>query len=128
TDRVGDWLRFVMIVKARQIAPAGGAPQFDWTGADHDAKPEPAKKPKNENRRTASREWTPIDQWAEKDRQKTGLEQLNLPAVAVPDLPDMDNRHVHRPKNREKDRIRIPAKNDQRQPETSPGKDRQCVV
>src|SRR6266550_4495158 len=128
TDRAGDWLRFVMIVKARQIAPAGVAAQLDQTGSDHDAKPEPAKKPENKDRRTASREWAPIDQWAEKDRQKPGLEQLNLPAVTVPDLANVDNRHVHRPENREKDRIRIPSKNDQRQTETCPCKDRQCVV
>src|SRR5436190_2237780 len=44
-DRIRDRLRFVMIVKAGQIAPAGVTAQFDQAGADHDAKAEPAQTP-----------------------------------------------------------------------------------
>jgi hypothetical protein len=50
-DRIRDRLRFVMIVKAGQIAPAGVTAQFDQAGADHDPKAEPAKKPEDKKRR-----------------------------------------------------------------------------
>src|SRR6266487_1969740 len=50
TDRIRNWLGFVMIVKASEIAPALVATQFDQACADHDAKTEPAKKPDDEQR------------------------------------------------------------------------------
>src|SRR4029077_20866466 len=98
--RVRDRLRFIVIVKAGEIAPARVATQFDEAGPDHDAKTEPAKKPDDKQRRTAFRKWPAIEQRAKKYRQGPSLEQLNFPAVAVPNLADVDNRHVHHPQNR----------------------------
>src|SRR3954471_7848297 len=110
----GDGLRLVMIVKARQIAPARVATQFDQAGANHDAKTEPTKKPNHQNRRPAAREWPPIKQWTKKDRQETGLQQLDFPAVSVPNLADVNDRHVHRPKHSEQNCVCVSTKNDER--------------
>src|SRR3982074_3078495 len=85
-DRIRNRLRFVVVVHAGEITPAFVAAKFDQTGADHDAKPEPAKKPDHEKRRPAFWERAAIEQRAKKDRQETGLEQLRFPAVAVPNL------------------------------------------
>src|ERR1700680_1511036 len=82
--RIRNRLRFIVVVKAGEIAPARVAAQFDEAGADHDAKTEPAKKPDNKQRRPAFGKRTAIQQRTEKDRQEPGLEQLNFPAVAVP--------------------------------------------
>src|SRR5262249_35298603 len=48
-DRVRDWLRFIVIVETRQIAPAGVTAEFDQACAKHDTKPEPAKKPDHQD-------------------------------------------------------------------------------
>src|SRR5215472_1418943 len=69
-DRARDRLRLVVIIKAGEIAPAWVAPQLDQTGADHNAKPEPAKEPDDKNRRPAFRKRPSIEQWTEKDRQE----------------------------------------------------------
>src|SRR5947208_10759491 len=97
TDRVGNRLRLVMIVKASQIAPAGVAANLNQSRADHDAKTEPAKKPENEDRGAAPWKRPCVEQRAKKDRQKPGLQQFNLPAIAIPDLADVHDRHVHCP-------------------------------
>src|SRR6266516_7263949 len=103
TDRIWDGLRFVMVVKTGQIAPAGVAPQFDQAGAKHDAKTEPPKKPDHQDRRPGLGKGPAIEQWTKKDRQESRLEQLNFPSVAVPNLADVNDRHVHRPKDRQQD-------------------------
>src|SRR6266576_6366384 len=95
TDWVRDWLRFIMIVETRQIAPAGVAPQFDQAGAKHDAKTEPPEKPDHQDRRPGLGKGPAIEQWTKKDRQESRLEQLNFPSVAVPNLADVNNLHVH---------------------------------
>src|ERR1700680_2188733 len=97
--RIRNRLRFVVIIKAGEIAPARVAAQFDEAGADHDAKTEPAKKPDNEKWWRPARKWRGIEHREKKDGQEPGLEQLNFPAVAVPNLADVDDRHVHRPEN-----------------------------
>src|SRR5712691_10303644 len=85
-DRARDWLRFVVIKHAGQIAPAFVASDFDQTGADHDPKTEPAKKPDHQNRRPGLWKRSPIEQRTEKDRQEASFEQLNFPTVTVPNL------------------------------------------
>src|SRR5438552_17760060 len=107
TERVRDRLRLVVIIKAGEITPAWIAPQFDETGADHNAEAEPAKKPEDKERRTALRKWPAINQRTEKDRQETGLEQLNYTAVNVPNLTNVHNQHVHHPKNLKEDGLRV---------------------
>src|SRR4030095_1024273 len=86
TDGTRNRLGFVVIVKAGKIAPAWVAPEFDQARTNHDAKNKTSKKPDNENGRPAFRKRASIEQRAKKDRQEASLEQLNLPAVTVPDL------------------------------------------
>ena len=45
---------------------------------------------------------------------------LDFPAVAVPDLPDMDVRHVERPEQGHDDGIRVAREDDQREGEPGP--------
>ena len=68
TDRVWDGLRFVMVVKTCEIAPARVAAQFDQAGAKHDAKTEPPKKPDHQDRRPGLGKGPAIEQWTKKDR------------------------------------------------------------
>ena len=90
-DRTWDRLRFVVIIKTGEIAPAWIAAHFDKTRTDHDAEAKPAEKPDNKERRGSFGERPAIEQRAKEDRQKTGFEQLNFPAVAVPNLTDVDD-------------------------------------
>src|SRR5262249_12928983 len=128
TDGTRDRLCLIVIVKAGQVAPAWGAAQLDQTRADHDTKTKPAKEPYNQHRRPALEKRTAIDQRAKKDRQKAGLEQLNLPTVTVPDLSNVYDRHVHRPKDAKKNCIGVAAKNNQRQTDTNPRENRQSII
>ncbi len=84
-DRVWDRLRFIVIIKTGEIAPAGVAAQFDQAGAKHDPKAKPAKKPDHQNRRPGLWKRPAVEQWTKKNRQEPRLEQLDFPAVAVPD-------------------------------------------
>src|SRR5690348_215478 len=89
-QRVRQRLRFVMIIQASQVAPARGATEFNEPRAEHNSKNQPAEQPDHELRRRPARERPPVQQRAEENRQKTRLQELNLPAVTVPILPDMD--------------------------------------
>src|SRR5437660_4424918 len=60
-DRAWDWLSFVVVKHAGQVAPAFVATNFDQAGADHDPKTEPAKKPEHQNRRPAFRKWATVE-------------------------------------------------------------------
>src|ERR1700688_4508673 len=88
--RIWDRLRFVVIKHTGQIAPAFVAAQFNQTGADHDPKAKPAKKPDYQNRRPTLWKRPSIEQRAKKDRQESGFKKLNLPAVTVPNLADVN--------------------------------------
>src|SRR4030095_17021732 len=68
TDRVWDGLRFVMVVKTCEIAPAWVAAKFDQAGAKHDAKTEPPKKPDHQDWRPGLGKRPTIEQWTKKDR------------------------------------------------------------
>src|SRR6266480_1865998 len=127
-NRTRDGLGFVVIIKTGQIAPTWIAAQLDQAGTNHDAKTEPAKKPNHQEGRPAFRKGTTIEQRAKKDRQEASLEQLCLPTIAVPHLPDVNDGHVHRPENREQNRVRVTAKDNERQTKTNPGKDRQTLI
>src|SRR5260370_9845272 len=108
------------MIETGESAPTGVAAEFDEAGANHNAKPEPAKKPENEKRRRTFWKWSGVEQRAEKDRKESGLEQLNFPAVAVPNLTNVDDRHVHRPKNGEQDCVRVTSESNQRKNEPNP--------
>src|SRR5436189_254754 len=51
-----------------------------------------------------------------------------FPTVAVPNLANVHDRHVHRPENREEDGVGVASENNKRQTKTEPCKDRQRVV
>src|SRR5213075_3576086 len=48
--------------------------------------------------------------------------------IAVPNLANVHDRHVHRPENREENGIGVASENNKRQTETEPCKDQQSVV
>ena len=52
---------------------------------------------------------------AQEDREEAGLDQLDLPAVAVPELADLDDRELERPEQRELDRVREAEEQRQRE-------------
>src|SRR5205823_3141058 len=108
-DRTRNRLGFVVIKHAGQIAPALVAAHFDQAGADHDAKAEPAKKPEDQNRRSRFGKRPAIEQRTKKDREEPGFEQLDFPAVTVPNLADMDDRHIHPPQHCEQNRVGVTA-------------------
>lgn len=64
----------------------------------------------------------------EENGEETGLEELGFPAVAVPFLPKMDERHVQRPENREQDGVGVAGDDDAGECETNPcGRDQHGV-
>src|SRR2546428_7465709 len=101
---VWDRLRFIMVIEAGQVAPAGVAADFDETRAEHDPEDEPAKKPNDDGRGRPFRKGPAIEQRTEEYRQETGFEQLDFPTVSIPVLAHMDERQVKGPKNRHQGR------------------------
>src|SRR4029077_688287 len=73
---------------------------------------------------TAFRKRPADEERTEKDRQEAGLEELDFPTVTVPNLSDVDDRHVHHPQDCEQNRVRVTAKHNQRKREANPGEDR----
>src|SRR5689334_14883119 len=112
-----DWTRdrlcLVMIIKAGEIAPTRITTELDQAGADHDPKTEPAKKPDHQNWRPAFRKWPTVEERTKENREETGFKQLCLPAVAIPDLPDVNDGHIHGPKNGEENCVCVSAKDNQ---------------
>ena len=94
---VGDRLGLEVIVERSQIAPALVAPDLDHPGAEHDPENERAKKPDDDERRRATRERPAIEERTKKNGEEAGFEELHFPAVAVPILADVDERHVKNP-------------------------------
>src|SRR5438477_6065930 len=127
-NRTWDRLRFIVIIKTGKIAPAGIAAQLDQAGTNHDAKTKPPEEPDHEQRWPAFRKRPTIEQRTKKDREEPGFEQLRLPTIAVPNLPDVDDGHVHRPENGEQNRVRVTADHNERQSDTNPGKNRQTFI
>ena len=113
TQRIGQRLGLVMIVKAGQVAPAGVAAQFDKSRAEHDPKPEPAIKPEDKNRRRTPRKRAGIEQGTKEDGKEAGLQDLDFPAIAVPDLANMDIGHVRWPREGHDDGICISGQDHQ---------------
>src|SRR5437763_11878616 len=69
-QRIGDWLRFEMKVKRREIAPDGVAAKFNQCRAEHEAKDQPTKQQENHRRRLALWKRTAIEQRTKEDCQK----------------------------------------------------------
>ncbi len=59
-----------------------------------------------------------------KIEQEAGLEQLRLPTIAIPNLSDVNDGHIHRPEKGEQNRVRVTAEHNEREAETDPGKNR----
>ena len=89
-QRIGNGLRLIVVIEARQIAPAGIAAQLDQARAEHHAEFHPAQdqKGKHVGRGCAL---------AQKDRAEPGLEQHGFPTISVEDLPHIHERDVERP-------------------------------
>ena len=127
-ERVGHRLGLVVVVEARQLAPAPVAAQLDESGAELDPEDKPAEQEDERPRgHRAAR--------AEEDREKAGLEQERLPAERVKDLADIDDRLIQHPQ-REPDDDRHRRRRDFRQPDdhgdgeenARPGDDEQQAV
>ena len=58
---IGNRLSLVMIIQAREVAPADIASKLDERSAEHDSKSEPTKQPDDNERWRRSRKWTAID-------------------------------------------------------------------
>src|SRR5207247_4161238 len=96
----------VVVVQAREVAPAGIAAKLDETRAEHDAEDQPAQEPHDGRRRRPAREGARIEKRAEEDREEPRLQKLDLPAVGVPVLSDMNEGEIDRPEGREQYRVR----------------------
>src|SRR5260221_8844388 len=95
---IGVRLGLVVEDETRQIAPARIAAELDEPGPEHEAENQPAQKHHHDRRgRGASREWPGPPKRSQEDREKAGLEEQDLPAEAVEDLADVDERHVDQP-------------------------------
>ena len=89
-QRVRHGLCFVVVVHARQIAPAAVSAQLDEAGPELDSKREPAEQDEGEDGRR-----NPVV--AEEDRQEARLQEQRLPAEGVPTLADVDDAEVQDP-------------------------------
>ena len=91
-------------------------------------RPAPPKKPQHQKRWAALRKRPAVEQRTEKDRQEPGLEQLDFPTVAIPNLANVNDRHIHRPQDRQKNGVRVTTEHDERKRETDPGKDQHALI
>src|SRR2546430_14185425 len=91
-DRARNRLRFVVIKHAGQVAPTFVAADFDQTGADHDPKTEPAKKPDHQDRRAALLKRPAINQRTEEKCEKTRLQKMDFPNLTVPKTTQVEDR------------------------------------
>src|SRR5262249_45659435 len=96
-QRIGNRLSLEMIIKSGKVARKDVAAKVEERRAEQDAEDRPPEQPEHDARWLAFWKGTPIEERAKENRQEACFEQLNLPAVAVPLLADMDERHIERP-------------------------------
>src|SRR5262245_36576779 len=120
-QRVRDRLRLVVVEEAGEVAPAGVAPDLDQPRAEHDPDDQPPQADDDRKGRRPARERPRIEEGTEEDREETGLEELDLPAVAVPDLSDVDEREVEDPERGEEEGVREAREDGNRQADADPG-------
>src|SRR5207245_8942292 len=87
TEGIRERLGLVVIVEAREVAPAGVAAQLDEPGPEHDAEDEPAEQPHDRRRHRTAGKGPRVEERAEEDGEKAGPEEPDTPAVLVP-VPD----------------------------------------
>lgn len=83
-----------MIIEGGRVAPYFVAAEFYQACAQHDAADEPLKEEDNGFWRRLFWEGAWVEERAEEDGEEAGFEKLDLPAVAVPFLADVDEGHV----------------------------------
>jgi hypothetical protein len=127
-DRVRKRLRLVVVVEAGQVAPAPVAAQLDEPRPEHDAHDQPAEQPDDCRRRREPRERARVHQRTEEHGQEPGLEELDLPAVAVPVLPDVHEGHVERPEQQHQRHVREARDHHRGEPDADPRRDEQRPV
>src|SRR5205823_13622408 len=87
-ERVGHGLRLVVVVQAREVAPAAITAHLDEPRAELDAECKPAEQIHDGDRRCELRV-------AEEEREEPGLAQQALPAERVEGLTDVHDAEVH---------------------------------
>src|SRR4029453_11329839 len=87
-----------------------------------------AKKPDDDERRRATRERPAIEERTKKNGEEASFEELHFPAVAVPILADVDERHVKNPEEGKEQRVRVAASDDAGEGETNPAGGEERVV
>src|SRR4249920_3642754 len=109
-----------MIIKCRPVSPNDIASDFDHACPQHDSKDQAAKKDDDIKWWCTFWKGTHIKQGAKKNREKSCFQHLNFPAVAVPILSGMYERHIKYPEYGENNCICISGKHYQRQQEANP--------
>src|SRR5207248_7963119 len=126
--RIWDRLRLVVIDEARQVPPAGVSANLDEPRAEHDPEDEPSEQPDDSRRWRQTRERARIEERAEEDREEAGLQELDLPAVAMPVLPDVHEGEVERPEDGHEERVREAGQYHEREAGPEPGRGEQEAV
>src|SRR5579871_4620793 len=90
-----------MIIEGCGVAPDLISAEFNESRAKHDPADQPPEKNDYWKRRFAPWEWSAIHEGTKEYRQETCLQQLDLPAISVPFLPDIAKRHVKEPENKQ---------------------------
>ena len=90
--RARERLGLVVVLEAGEVAPAAVAAQLDQARAELDAEQQPDEQPQDRCGRGDVR-------GSEERHEEPGLEQQRLPAEAVPDLADVDDRQVEHPEH-----------------------------
>src|SRR5712672_3054646 len=105
-QRTGYRLCLEMVVECSSIAPYIIATNLDQACAKHDAEDQPAKQSDDRHRWCALGKRAHVEEGTKEDCKKSGFEYLNFPAISIPVLPDMNERHIEKPKNNKQQRIR----------------------
>ena len=96
-ESIRDGLGLEVVEKRGQVAPAFVPADLDQARPEHYPEDEPAQEPDDRDRRLPLGEGPRIIDRAQEDGEKSGLQQLEFPTVAVPVLADVDDREVQRP-------------------------------
>src|SRR3954463_6029719 len=91
-ERVGEGLRFVVIVETGEVAPAGIVAKFYESGTHLCAEEHPAKDDDGNDRRPGVRR-------AEEDGEESGFEEHGFPAEAEEVLADVDDGEIEHVKD-----------------------------
>ena len=91
-QRIGERLRFVVVVQASKVPPTTIVADLDQPRPELDTEQHPAQQQDDGDRRSSGGR-------AKEDRQKTRLQQERLPAEGVERLADVDDRQIQHPQH-----------------------------